>query len=324
MPFRGARSSGQRSNGPGAIGTARLASRPQRTRRNHGCQHPRRARPDEDQAAHRARGAGAQRAHEGVGRDVRARAALALGRRRVVLPAPRPVADLSRARRRPARLGRRRQRVLRLPQRLRLDGPGPRPPGDRQGDLRALLARHALRRADRGRDRRRRGAVAPLGPAALALHELRLRVDDGRDPDRPRVHEARDDHEDLRLLPRPPRRRDGLDRRRVRQDRRPLQPRVAGLRRRHPAGRRRPHDRRAVQRPRGDGAPHRGPDRRGPQARLRDHGGGDDEPRDRASRAGLPRGDARDHAAPRHRPDLRRGQDRASASRPAARPSAGA
>ena len=31
-------------------------------------------------------------------------------------------------------------------------------------------------------------------------------------------------------------------------------------------------------------------DRRGPQARLRDHGGGDDEPRDRASRAGLPRG----------------------------------
>ena len=101
--------------------------------------------------------------------------------------------------------------------------------------------------------------VAPLGPAALALHELRLRVDDGRDPDRPRVHEARDDHEDLRLLPRPPRRRDGLDRRRVRQDRRPLQPRVAGLRRRHPAGRRRPHDRRAVQRPRGDGAPHRGP-----------------------------------------------------------------
>ena len=39
--------------------------------------------------------------------------------------------------------------------------------------------------------------------------------------------------------------------------------------------------------------------RRGPQARLRDHGGGDDEPRGRAPRARLPRGGARDHAAPR-------------------------
>ncbi len=50
---------------------------------------------------------------------------------------------------------------------------------------------HALRRADRGRDRRRRGAPSPLGPAAVALHELGLGVDDGRDPDRPRVHRAR-------------------------------------------------------------------------------------------------------------------------------------
>ena len=55
---------------------------------------------------------------------------------------------------------------------------------------RALRAGHALRRADRGRDRRRRGAPAPLGPAALALHELRLRVDDGRDPDRARATRA--------------------------------------------------------------------------------------------------------------------------------------
>ena len=37
-------------------------------------------------------------------------------------------------------------------------------------------------------------------------------------------------------------------------------------------------------------------DRGGPQARLRDHGGGDDEPRGRAPRARLPRGGARDHA----------------------------
>ena len=47
----------------------------------------------------------------------------------------------------------------------------------------------------------------------------------------------------------------------------------------------------------GDGAPHPQARRRGPQARLRDHGGGDDEPRDRASRARLPRGRARDHAS---------------------------
>ena len=35
--------------------------------------------------------------------------------------------------------------------------------------------RHALRGADRGRGRRRRRARAPLGPAEVALHELRAR-----------------------------------------------------------------------------------------------------------------------------------------------------
>ena len=152
--------------------------------------------------------------------------------------------------------------------------------------------------------------AAPLGPAAVALHELRLRVHDGRDPDRARGHGPRHRHEDLRLLPRPPRHGDGLDRRRVRQDRRPREPRLAALRRRHPAGRRRHDDRRAVQRRRRDGAPDRAPRRGGPQARLRDHGGGDDEPRGRAPRARLPRGRPRHHPQPRHRPDLRRGQDR--------------
>ena len=65
-------------------------------------------------------------------------------------------------------------------------------------------------------------------------------------------------------------------------------------------------------------------DQRGPQARLRDHGGGDDEPRGRAPRARLPRGGPRDHAPPRHRPDLRRGQDRPVHRRRAARSSASA
>ena len=64
------------------------------------------------------------------------------------------------------------------------------------------------------------GAEAPLGPAQVAVHELGLRGDDGRDPHRPRGDGPGHDHEDLRLLPRPPRLRDGLDRRPVRPDRR--------------------------------------------------------------------------------------------------------
>ena len=55
--------------------------------------------------------------------------------------------------------------TVRLPQRLRVDGPGPRAPGDRQGDRASATPGHALRRPDRGRDRRRRGARAALGPA---------------------------------------------------------------------------------------------------------------------------------------------------------------
>ena len=124
-----------------------------------------------------------------------------------------PVADLPRARRGRARLGRRRPRALGLPQRLRLDGHGPRASGDRRGDLRARQAGDALRGADRGRDRRRGGAGAALRPAQVALHELGLRGDDGRDPDRARPQGARHDHEDLRLVPRAPRRRDGRRRR---------------------------------------------------------------------------------------------------------------
>ena len=60
-----------------------------------------------------------------------------------------------------------------------------------------------------------------------------------------RAHTGRDVvAEDLRLVPRPPRHGDGLDRRRLRPDRRPRRPRLAALRRRHPAGGRRPDRRR--------------------------------------------------------------------------------
>ena len=78
---------------------------------------------------------------------------------------------------------------------------------------------------DRGLDRRRRGAAPPLGPAALALHQLRHRVDDGRDPPRPRGERPRAHRQDRGHLPRPPRRRDGLRQAARRRDGRPRAPR---------------------------------------------------------------------------------------------------
>ena len=159
-------------------------------------------------------------------------------------------------------------------------------------------------------DRRGRGARAALGHPSLALHELRLGVDDGRDPHRARLHQAPHGDEDLRLLPRPPRHGDGLHRGRVRQDRPARGARLAALRRRDPAVGRRRGLLGALQRRRVAGSPDRRPRSRGPQARLHDHGAGDDEPRGRAPRAGLPRGRARDHAQARRRAHLRRGQDR--------------
>ena len=115
--------------------------------------------------------------------------------------------------------------------------------------------------------------------------------------------------QDLRLLPRPPRRRDGLHRRALREDRRPRRLRVAPLRRGHPDSGRRADRARPLQRRRRDEAPDRAPDRGRPAAGLRDHGGRDDEPRRRAPGARLPRGGTRADARARHRADLRRGQD---------------
>src|ERR1051325_8231091 len=60
--------------------------------------------------------------------------------------------------------------------------------------------------------------AAPTEDAVVVgeAHHPGLRAPDGRDPHRASVHAARHDHEDLRLLPRPSRRGDGVDRRRVR------------------------------------------------------------------------------------------------------------
>ena len=90
--------------------------------------------------ADRARREGAQRAHPALQGDVRAGAGPPHRWRRVLVSAPRPLADLPRARLGAEGLGRRRQRDVGLPQRVRLDGPGPRAPGDRRGDPGALLA----------------------------------------------------------------------------------------------------------------------------------------------------------------------------------------
>ena len=151
----------------------------------------------------------------GLARDVRARAPIAERRRRLLLPVARPVADLPRRRAR-ARAS------------CDVDGNeywdfhngfGSMVQGHAHPAIvaavreRVALGTH-FAAVDRGRDRRRRGARAPLRAAALALRQLRLGGDDGRDPDRARADGPRDDREDLRLLPRPPRRRDGLDRRR--------------------------------------------------------------------------------------------------------------
>ena len=179
----------------------------------------------------------------------------------------------------------------------------------------ARRSRSATRRGRTSPPRPRTASWSPrsssaAGASAVALYELGLRGDHGRDPHRPGGDGPGHDHEDLRLLPRPPRLRDGLDRRPVRPHRPARQPRVAAVRRRDPAGCRGPDHPGAVQRRAGDGEPHRAPDRGGPQARLRDHGGGDDEPRGRAPGAGLSRGRPRADEEARHHPHLRRGEDR--------------
>ncbi len=126
----------------------------------------------------------------------------ARGRRLVLVPRPRAVARVSRARRGSAGLGRGRQRVRRLPQRLQRDGPGPRAPGGRRGRQGASGPRHALRRHHRGRRGGGGGASAPLRAPALALHQLRHRGEHGRDPARARAHGPRGRGADGGRLPR--------------------------------------------------------------------------------------------------------------------------
>ena len=165
-------------------------------------------------------------------------------------------------------------------------------PGDRPRDPRARRARHALRRPTEDGDRRRRGArSARFGLRAGALSTRAPRRRWTRSGSRA-GYRTRDDRQDLRLLPRPPRRRDGLDRRPYdkigdRENYASL-PYGAGIPRASPTSRSRC---RSTTPRRWSGAS--SGSRRRAQAGLRDHGGGDDEPRGGAARARLPPGGTR-------------------------------
>ena len=162
------------------------------------------------QGADRARASQARGPHAGVEPAVRARGQGDARRRPLIVPGERPVAGLHRAGLGVAGLGRRRQRVHRLPQRLRRHVHRPCEPHRgrcREGTRRR---RHPLRGPHRRLDHRRRGAHQAVRPAPVALHELRHRVHDGRGAPRPRRHRPRHDPQDRGLLPRPPRRGDGV------------------------------------------------------------------------------------------------------------------
>ena len=215
-----------------------------------------------------------------------------------------------------ARLGHRPERVRRLPQRLRRDGDGPRPPEDRRGRAEARRPRHALRAADRGRALRGREPRRAHGPAVLAVRQLGDRGDAGRGAHHARHHRAPADPEDRGHLPRPPRRPDG-ERLPVQGGRRPAG--AAELRAadaRHDPGHRRHRAERPVQRRRRGRA---GVRRARPEDRRHDRRADHDELRRRAARPGLP--PAPEGDLPRERRDvrLRRGQDRLHGRRGAAR-----
>ena len=176
-----------------------------------------------------------------------------------------------------------------------------RRPGDARGGRGGAVARHDLRRADRGRGRprrrdRRRGAVDRDGAPRLLRHrggDERGAPGAGRDPPRPA-------DQVLRQLPRP-RRRAPRERRLGPDDAR--DPLHAG----RPVGRRRRHDRAALQRR-----------RRGRRSRGRVRGGAGGDPRRaggrqhgrRSSRARLPRGAPAAVRRVRRAARLRRGDHR--------------
>ena len=181
-------------------------------------------------------------------------------------------------------------------------------PTDRRGGQGPDRPRHPLRRPHRRLDRRRRGARRPLRPAAVAVHELRHRVDDGRGPPRPRGHRPRHDPEDRGLLPRPPRLGHGQ-----RLSRRSRRSATATTRARSPTAPairwRSPSSPAPVPFNDADGARERARQARRPGRRA-DHGAGDDEHQHHPAASRATSSACASSARPRREADLRRGQDR--------------
>ena len=164
--------------------------------------------------------------------DLRPRAQGDAGRRPLLVPAQRPLAGLHRPRQGRARLGCRRLRVRRLPQRLRRDVRRPREPGDRR------------RRSRRGIDEGTHFA-APTDGSIVSAENLVERfglpqwrfTNSGTESTMAPIHlargatGARPDHQGRGLLRRPPRRRDGLLLSRPRRARPPREPERGPVRR---------------------------------------------------------------------------------------------
>ena len=117
-------------------------------------------RPQADRRADRGPAGAVPQPHRALGRDLRARRQVDAGRRPLLLPGERPLAGLHRPRRGQPGLGRRRQRIRRLPQRLRRDVHRPRQPDGRRRGQGPDRPRHPLRRPHRRLDRRLRGAAS--------------------------------------------------------------------------------------------------------------------------------------------------------------------
>ena len=139
----------------------------------------------------------------------RGRAAPA-GRSELVVAVVAAPSDLRPARLGRARLGHRRERVRRLPQRLRRHGHGSRAPEDRGSGAGAGGAGNAFRPADRGRADRRRSARGAVPAAVLALRQFGDRVHARRRSHHARADRAQADPEDRGDVPRSPRLADGV------------------------------------------------------------------------------------------------------------------
>ena len=136
--------------------------------------------------------------------------------RRLVVPGRRPVPDLPPRGQGQPRLGRRRQRVRRLPRRLRLAwSSATRTRRSPRRSTRAARTGTHFAAPTEATVALRRGALPALPARAGPLRQLGHRGDDGRDPRRARRHRPRRHRQDRGLVPRPPRRGDVLGRART-------------------------------------------------------------------------------------------------------------